>query len=205
MNLSNTTQLILQNIPVFMRPTAEDGAKLRQHKAFFARYEVPAIKGFYDLIYSDAAAHAHITGMTREQRELILQEWYRVTMAAQFDEAYWSWQALMGIIRVKHNVPNSAVLSMWSWIMSFLQERLLAELPHAEAQEIIHILHKLHATVCGLIIESFIFTRQEAITRASGLNERILGRLVNIEIDELVKQGQSLVAEQTQLRMAAAA
>lgn len=205
MDLSTTTQLILQNIPIFMRPTAEDGQKLRQHSDFFTHYESAVIKGFYDLIYSDTAAHAHITGMSRQQREMILLEWYRVTMSAQFDDAYWNWQALMGIIRVKHNVPNSAVLSMWSWIMSFLQERLLAELPHAEAQAVIHILHKLHATVCGLIIESFIFTRQEALTRASGLNDRILGRLVNIEIDQLVKQGQTLVAEQTQLRMAAAA
>ena len=205
MNLSTMTQLILQNIPVFMRPTPEDGEKLRQYSEFFTRYESAVIKGFYDLIYSDPEAHAHITGMTRQQRELILHEWYRVTMSARFDEHYWNWQALMGIIRVKHNVPNSAVLSMWSWIMSFLQERLLAELAPEEAQTIIHILHKLHATVCGLIIESFIYTRQEALTRASGLNERILGRLVGIEIDQLVKQGQSLVAEQAQLRMAAAA
>lgn len=205
MNLSAMTQLILQNIPVFMRPTLEDGIILRRYSDFFTRYETTVIKGFYDLIYSDPEAHAHITGMTRQQRESILQEWYRVTMSAGFDDLYWNWQALMGIVRVKHNVPNSAVLSMWSWIMNFLQERLLAELPAQEAQQVIHILHKLHATVCGLIIESFIYTRQEALTRASGLNERILGRLVNIEIDQLVKQGQSLVAEQTQLRMAAAA
>jgi len=185
-----------------MRPSAAEGEKLRQYQAFFQQHESAIIKGFYDLIYAQADAHVHLSEMPREQREMILQEWYRITMQAQFDEAYWNWQALMGIIRVKHNVPNSAVLSMWSWIISYLQEHLLAELPQQEAQEVIHILHKLHATVCGLIIESFIFARQEAISRASGLNENILNRLVNTEIDALIQQSQALVAEQTQLRMA---
>ena len=99
----------------------------------------------------------------------------------------------MGIVHVKHNIPNSAVIGMWSWMINFLQERLFAELPQEEALKVSYILQKLQATVCSLIIESFISTQQEAIARSSGLNQTILGRFIQIEINSLLKQGRALL------------
>ena len=97
----------------------------------------------------------------------------------------------MGIVHVKHNISNSSMLSMWGWIINFLQTRLLQELPTAEALAAIQVLQKVQATVCSLIVESFILTQQETITRASGLNPAIQRRFIQIEIDTMLRQGRA--------------
>ena len=66
------------------------------------------------------------------------------------------------------------------------------------------ILHKVQATVCSVIIESAKLSQQEAIKRASGLNPAILNRFIEIEINELLKQGRTALAQtmQKQARVA---
>lgn len=199
------TQTILQKIPQSIIPTTEDGLLISKHRSFFQQHESNLINGFYNLLYSDPSTQLTIGEPSqRAQRENTLRQWYQVTINGQFDADYWAWQTLVGIVHVKHKVPNSAMLSMWSWMLNFLQTRLLHELPLEQAQAILIVLQKLQATVCSLIVESFLMTQQEAITRASGLNERILGRFINVEIDSLLKQGREAHREAPNLQSAAA-
>jgi hypothetical protein len=55
-----------------------------------------------------------------------------------------------------------------------------------------------------VIIESAKLSQQEAIKRASGLNPAILNRFIEIEINELLKQGRIALAQtmQQQARVA---
>ena len=131
-------------------------------------------------------------------RENTWRQWYQVTTGGHFDAHYWAWQALIGIVHVKHNIPNPAMLGMWAWMINYIQTRLLEELPPAEALAVIQVFQKLQATVCSLIVESFIMTQQEAISRASGLNKAILGRFIHIEIDTLLSQGRAILQEKVQ-------
>lgn len=198
MNLTDMTQRILETIPAILIPTAADGALLQRYQGFFKQCEAPLIKGFYDLMYSDAATQQHINPKDRAMRENTLRQWYQVTTAGHFDEHYWAWQALIGIVHVKHNIPNPAMLGMWAWMINYIQTRLLEALPPAEALAVIQVFQKLQATVCSLIVESFIMTQQEAISRASGLNKAILGRFIHIEIDTLLSQGRAILHDKVQ-------
>lgn len=202
MDLSNITSRILQKIPQPLIPSSTDGILLHQYKDFFKKHEDTVITNFYNIIYSEPHLQAHMTGQTRPNRENTLRQWYQVTTSGYFDEHYWSWQVLVGIIHVKHDIPNPAVLGMWSWMVNFLQERLLEELPVNEALDVIQVLQKLQATVCSLIIEGFILTQQEAISRASGINQKILNRFVHIEIDQLLAQGRTLLQANMQQQTA---
>lgn len=193
MDLINMTNTILQKIPQNLIPNAEEGIIIRQYTDFFKNHEETLISAFYDIIFSDDSTRVHMDAAERPMREGMLRHWYQVTTKGYFDENYWAWQALVGIVHVKHNIPNSAVIGMWSWMINFLQERLFAELPQEEALKVSYILQKLQATVCSLIIESFISTQQEAIARSSGLNQTILGRFIQIEINNLLKQGRTLL------------
>lgn len=205
MNLTQMTQAILQKIPQSMIPTPTEGELLHSYKSFFQQHEARLISEFYNFLYNDPSTQAVIGDPSlRAQRENTLRQWYQVTINGHFDQDYWAWQTLVGIVHVKHKIPNAAMLSMWSWMINFLQIRLLAELPAAEAHAVITILQKLNATVSSLIVESFLMTQQEAITRASGLNERILGRFINAEIDLLLQQGRQLLSENLNLKAAVA-
>lgn len=205
MNLTQMTQAILQKIPQSMIPTIEEGQLISTHKSFFQQHENSLIAEFYNFLYDDPRTQLVIGEPSlRSQRENTMRQWYQVTISGNFDAEYWSWQTLVGIVHVKHKIPNASMLSMWSWMINFLQTRLLAELPTEQAHAVINVLQKLHATVSSLIVESFLMTQQEAITRASGLNERILGRFINIEIDLLLKQGREIQQQALNLQSAAA-
>ncbi|GEM_PF-2384776 len=195
MDLTSMTNHILQQIPEILIPTANDGALMRRHQGFFKKHEASVIKGFYDLVYSDSATQHYLSPKDRPMRENTLRQWYQVTTAGHFDEHYWAWQALVGIVHVKHKIQNPVMLGMWSWMINFLQARLLQELPPAEALEVMQVFQKLQATVCSLIVESYLMTQQEAISSASGLNQAILGRFVHIEIDRLLNQGRAILQE----------
>lgn len=202
MNLSSTTEHILQTIPAQMIPDATDGNLFREYRDFFARHEEALIQGFYDTIYEDPATQKYLRREERSMRENTLRQWYRITTAGHFDQHYWSWQALVGVVHVKHNIPNPVMLAMWGWMINFIQERLLNELPVEEALPLIQILQKLQTTGCALIMENFLLTQREAISRASGLNQTLLERFIHIEIDQLLEQGRSLL--QTKIPQAAA-
>lgn len=198
MDLTSMTNSILQKIPGMLIPTASDGALVQRYQGFFKKHENAVIKGFYDIVYSDPATSTHLNAKERPMRENTLRQWYQVTTAGHFDEHYWSWQALVGIVHVKHKIPNPVMLGMWAWMISFIQARLLEELPANEALDVLHVFQKLQATVCSLIVESYIMTQQEAISRASGLNAAILGRFINIEIDSLLNQGRAILQDKVQ-------
>ncbi|WP_298608400.1 protoglobin domain-containing protein [uncultured Thiothrix sp.] len=205
MNLTQMTQAILQKMPAARIPSLEEGQLISAQRAFFQKHEASLINEFYNLLYSDSNTRLVLgEPKLRVQREKTLHQWYQVTISGSFDEDYWAWQTLVGIVHVKHKVSNVSLLSMWAWMVDFLQTRLLAELPLEQARPIISVLNKLQATVCSLIVESFLMTQQEAITRASGLNERILGRFINVEIDSLLKQGRESLIQAQGLQSSAA-
>lgn len=194
MDLSMMTQVILKKIPEAMIPTLEEGLLIFNHREFFQAQEAALTEGFYNLLYGDIAT-APLLGdpQLRLARETTLKEWYQVTISGHFNEEYWAWQTFVGMVHLKHQIPNAAMLSMWAWMVNFLQAQLLMKYSSQDAIAISAVLHKLQATVASLIVESVLLTQQEAITRASGLNERILGRFVQAEIDGLLKQGRTLL------------
>jgi hypothetical protein len=198
MDLTSMTNHILQQIPRMLIPTATDGVLIQHYQGFFKKHEESVIQGFYDVVYGDPATQHYLSPQDRPMRENTLRQWYQVTTAGYFDEHYWAWQALVGIVHVKHHIPNAVMLGMWSWMINFLQARLLQEVPHAEALEVMQVFQKLQATVCSLIVESYLMTQQEAISRASGLNQAILGRFIHIEIDRLLNQGRAILQEKVQ-------
>lgn len=204
MELLTLTNTLLQQIPQKLIPNAADGAILQQHQAFFEKHKATVIQGFYDFMYDQDATKQHLSNENRTTREALLSQWYEITMQGHFDQAYWAWQALVGIVHIKHKIPDSAVLGMWSWLIDNLNQALLAEKTTAEVAQIMSILHKVQATVCSVIIESAKLSQQEAIKRASGLNPAILNRFIEIEINELLKQGRAALAQtmQKQARVA---
>lgn len=196
MDLKQISQRILAEIPQQLIPTDQDGQLIRQYKTFFQKHEDGFIQGFYDLVTSDAATQHFIQPGERSQRENTLKQWYRITTNGHFDEAYWGWQTLVGMVHVKHQIPNTAFLSMWGWMINYLQQQIFNELPLNEALPLVQSLQKIQTTASCLVVESYVFTQQDAIGRASGLNKNLLKRFIDIEIDQIIKQGRALLQAQ---------
>lgn len=195
MNLSQVTQQVLAKIPSALQLNEHDMRLIRQHQFFFIAYEAELVREFYDLLERDSHLAIHIQGEQRQLREQTLSYWYRRTMEGRFDDSYWNWQVLIGVVHTKHKISNATLLSMWAWIVSFLSERLLQHLPQEEALAVIKSLHKLKALISALIIESYIIAYNDAISRASGLTQNLLDRLVSVEIDNILNESQMFLED----------
>ena len=204
MSLSAITQEIFQSIPQAIIPDSQDSLLIQKHNKLLMTYEDALVTGFYDAVYGDDNLKDQLSADERKAREQTLCQWYQVSMMGSFDEHYWQWQTFVGVVHVKHKISNAATLSMWGWIMSFLQEKLLQDLEIAEAIKVLAVLQKLQAVVSSLMVESFFATQKEAIYMASGLNDAILGRLISTEIDQmLIKAREELMGSETLQQKAA--
>lgn len=202
MQLTELTRIILEKVPAALLPDERDARLVQQYRLLLANYETALVEGFYDTVFDDANTRHYLSPEQRKQREQTLRQWYQITIHGNFDAAYWQWQAFVGVVHVKHGISNAAMLGMWGWIINFLQDRLLADLPLEEASALLHVLHKLQVVVSSLVVESYILTEREAIKAASGLNSKILGRFIHIEIDRLLQEGRRVLQNES-LRQAA--
>jgi hypothetical protein len=195
MQLAELTNSILSKVPQSLIPNDQDAALIQANKAFFVKYENELVTGFYNAIFGDENLKTFVPNEQRKEREQTLHQWYRVTTSGRFDTAYWQWQAFIGVVHVKHKIPNAAMIGMWGWILNFVQEKAFTDLAMTDVQALMAVMHKLQVVVSSLVVESFIITEREAIKSASGLNNAILDRFIYIEIDRLLKEGREILQQ----------
>ncbi len=187
----NFAREILDQIPPSVRFNDEDAAVILRYRDTLLTFEADLVQGFYDNVYGHAVTRRVFRDDERPAREKTLVEWYRRTLSGPFDDAYWRWQAYVGLVHIKRKVNNAMVAGMWGWIMTFLGARALTALPLDEALKLIKAVHALQACVLALIAESYQRNMFTAVDKAAGLSEALLMNLVNIEIDDMLKEARA--------------
>ncbi len=185
------TNEIINQIPSCVRFNDEDAQALIRNKEALLTLEDGLVKGFYDSVFSYDVTRAVFSEDERAAREQTLRDWYRRTLNGPFDDAYWQWQTFVGLVHIKRKVNNAMVSGMWGWILSYLGENALALLDASEAKSVIKALNSLQAAVMALISESYLRNMFIAVDKASGINEALLMRLVNIEIDDMLSDARA--------------
>jgi len=193
MKLSDTTKKIFALIPEGIIPNAEDKAIIRKYRVLLASYEDSMVTGFLNMAYENNKLTIH----NRALREYTLRQWYRLTIAGNFDEYYWDYQVLTGVEQVSDDMSNAVMLSMRGWIMNFFQKNLVLDLDITEAIKVLTTLQKLQSIASILTIVSSILTKKEAIRLALGLNDTILSQLVDMQINTLLQDGQTQLSTPT--------
>ena len=180
------TNEIIQQIPECVRFNDEDAQALIRNKEILLTLEDGLVAGFYDSVYGYDITRAVFTDDERPAREQTLREWYRRSLNGPFNDQYWQWQTFVGLVHIKRKVNNAMVSGMWGWILTYLSENALKHLDATEAFAVIKALHALQSSVMALISESYLRNMFVAVDKASGINEALLMRLVNMEIDEML-------------------
>jgi len=185
-----TTEIIDQ-IPAAVRFSQENADAILRHKELLLTLEDGLVQGFYDTLYGYEVTRAVFTDDERAAREQTLRDWYRRTLNGPFDDAYWEWQTLVGLVHIKRKVNNAMVSGMWGWILTYLGKNAMEHLSADEALAVIKAVHALQATVMALISESYLRNMFIAVDKASGIKETLLMRLVGIEIDGMLATARS--------------
>ncbi len=184
--MANVTNEILEQIPSAVRFNDENAQVLIRNKDILLSLEDGLVEGFYNSLFSYDITRAVFTDDERAAREQTLREWFRRTLNGPFDDTYWEWQTFVGLIHIKRKVNNAMVSGMWGWVLQYLTENTLKHFETDEACAILKSLNALQAAVMALISESYLRNMFVAVDNAAGINEALLMRLVNIEIDGML-------------------
>lgn len=186
--LVELTETILQQIPPCSRFSDEDSAVVLRHQALLLALEPDLVQGFYDTIYAHEPLRAVMQSDDRVAREGTLRQWWQRTITGPFDERYWTWQVLVGLIHVKRGVKNPMMMGMWAWLLTWLRERLTTSVTDSEALRILGSFERLAITVQALTSESYLEHYLKVLQRMTGFKPALLERLVQTEIDQLIAE-----------------
>jgi hypothetical protein len=195
MNLYELTRKIIDSIPNEQRFTDADAALIFKHKDLLLSLEDELVKGFYDAI----EANPHIAGLltanggNRAMREQTLRRWWQRTMAGPFDDSYWAWQALVGVVHIKVGVKNPMMMGMWTWIINWLRSKATAETLGSteEASALMMCIERLALATQAIIGESYLMNYLETVIRITGFKPALLERMFKTEIEVILAESRA--------------
>jgi hypothetical protein len=194
-NIQQITAKIMADMPSQTRFGTDDALCIAKHRDLLLQLEDTITQGFYDVLYSHPQTYEILKNDDRKNRENVLRTWWGKTLNGRFDDQYWEWQVIVGLVHIKHKVSNPMLISMWGWLLNTLNNELQAKLPDDEQSKVMHAFGRLAATIQALTAESVLVNNMKAITDATGFNTNLLNRLVVMQIDGMIKQSKEFHLE----------
>jgi hypothetical protein len=187
-SFDDIARTVLSQIPPVCRFSDKDARLISDYNSLLLTLEPELVQGFYDVLLAHEATRSVFAEGERPDREATLRHWWRRTVNGPFDDEYWAWQALVGLVHVKRGVKNAMMIGMWRWLLTWLGERLAGMLEEREAQELLDSFGRLASTVQALTAESYMEHYLATLLRMTGFKEALLKRLISVEIDRLLDE-----------------
>jgi hypothetical protein len=187
-SFDDIAQTVLSHIPPDCRFNDKDARLISDYKNLLLGLETELVQGFYDVLFSHVPTRELLVEGERPAREETLRHWWRRTVSGPFDDEYWAWQTLVGLVHVKRGVKNAMMMGMWRWMLSWLGERLSGMMEEREAHELLTSFGRLSSTVQALTAESYMEHYLATLLRMTGFKASLLNRLIGVEIDRLLDE-----------------
>ncbi|MEX8518987.1 MAG: protoglobin domain-containing protein [Leptothrix sp. (in: b-proteobacteria)] len=190
MDLFEVTRKIINSVPEEQRFSDQDAALILQFKDQLLAMEDDLVKGFYDAIQANPHMANLIGHGARSDRETVLRRWWQRTMNGPFDDKYWAWQSLVGVVHIKVGVKNPMMMGMWNWIVTWLRARITADsVGSAEtAANIMASVERLSLTTQAITAESYLVYYLETVIRITGFKPALLDRMFKSEIEVILAE-----------------
>lgn len=185
-DLQQITSQIIQQMPPQTRFRPGDIEMIHQYQAQLLGFEDTLVAGFYDTLFSHPPTAVIFSEGERPDREQTLRNWWQRTVTGKFDQDYWVWQALVGLIHVKRQVKNPMMIGMWGWALTNVREGLQEDISPDELAKLMASLERLAATCQALTAESYLEHYLIALREATGFNQRLLDQMVRNGVEELL-------------------
>jgi len=185
-------------MPPAVRFRESDALVIKRHEQALLALEPEVIQGFYNTLYEHPATNRVFVDGERPDREVTLSNWWRRTVNGPLDEHYFAWMAMVGLVHVSRKVTNPMMLSMTSFVQSFVAQKA-ATLPidRAEADALVEAFRRL-ATAVGMVI-TFGYDRAydravlTALDELAGIPEGMFKRLLDQEVRSALDEARGQV------------
>ncbi|MEX8496856.1 MAG: protoglobin domain-containing protein [Leptothrix ochracea] len=188
MDIFETTRNIMASLPEGQRFSADDAALLMRFRDQLLVMEDELVKGFYDTIQANPQMATLIGHGARADRETSLRRWWQRTLHGPFDDKYWAWQSLVGVVHIKVGVKNPMMMGMWTWVLGWLRSQITPDAVGGAdvARDLMSSVERLALTAQAVTAESYLTYYLETVIRITGFKPALLERMFKSEIDVLV-------------------
>lgn len=187
-SLAELTESILRQLPPSARFDDADADLVLRYRDLLLVLEDDLVRGFYDTIYAHEPMRVVMGEDDRTMREVTLRQWWQRTVTGPFDDYYWTWQVLVGLVHVKRGVKNPMMIGMWGFIGIWLTQQLATALEEDEAKRVFESFQRLSFTVQALTCKSYLQHYLKILQRTTGFTPALLDRLVQTEIDKVLAE-----------------
>lgn len=186
-SLTDIANGIIAQMPPSTRFNDQDARLLFSHRKLLLSLESKLVQGFYDTLFAHPPTRAIFSDHERPAREQTLRTWWRRTIRGPFNDQYWEWQALVGLVHIKRKVKNPMMIGMWGWLLTILEGELEKQLNSTQVRQIMDSLKRLAATVQALTAESYLENYLAALCEATAFPLNLLERFVETQVDDFLK------------------
>jgi phytoene dehydrogenase-like protein len=174
-------------IPPACRFQDADAQIIQAYREPLLALEAEMVKAFYDTVYDHQATHAIFVEGERAAREVTLSNWWRRTVLGPLDDEYFAWMAMVGLVHVARGVSNPMMLSMASFVTSFVADKVAGmRLERGHAEALIEAFQRLSSTVGSVISFGYDRAYDRAVVMAlndlAGMPESLFQRLRHQEV-----------------------
>ncbi len=168
---------ILQDAAEHLRPCAQEIAT-----------------GFYDVLYQceEAVEIFRNLNQDRKVRESTLKQWFESLVAGVYDDRFWTWHWLVGLVHVQHQVEHVFVMSMISRVQAMVVGKAFEIYEEASAERVIQAFLRVTNCLAALAVEAYHHEYLSAV-QMSGLKGPVLSRMVAVEVQKKIQQYRRLL------------
>ena len=168
--------------------TEEDVSVLRKASESLLPCAGEMATAFYDTLYAfqpTASIFRHLD-QDRNVREGTLKMWFESLVAGQYDDRFWTWHWLVGLIHVQHQVEHVYVMSMVGRLQSLMVTKAFEIFEEASAERVIQAFLRVTWCLAALTVEAY---HQEYmhVVKESGLKESVLSRMISMEVQRKIQ------------------
>jgi rsbT co-antagonist protein RsbR len=156
----------LRNRRAFYEITDEDLSRLANLRAFGERNVVAVIEALYQLMLGHEESRAFFPDdRTVSHVKAMQRDYFLGLFAGRLDLAYVEDRLRVGAVHERIGMPPKLYIGAYSRYLRLLFERMLAELPPAEAHDAYRSIAKLVAFDMGLAIDTYIAANLNTVAR----------------------------------------
>lgn len=170
-------------MPPACRIRETDAQIIKQNQEALLALEPDLNKGFYDTLYDHGPTREVFTDDERPAREETLANWWRRTVVGPLDEEYFAWMAMVGLVHVARKVSNPMMISMASYVATFVAEKAtMMGLEREQEEALAEAFSRLAATVGAVISYGYDQAVLRALYEVAGMPPALLQRLQHREV-----------------------
>jgi hypothetical protein len=143
---------------------------------------------FYDTLYACEGAAAIFRDLEQDRavREATLRQWYVSLLSGNYDDRFWTWHWLVGLVHVQHGVDHVFVMSMFGRLQTLVVAKAFEIFEETSAERVIQAFLRITSCLAALTVEAFHHEYLQAV-QDSGIKDAVLSRMVSMEVQKKIQ------------------